>query len=36
MAVLSINMTYWTFESEKALNEEGNKGVRKYADKLLT
>lgn len=36
MAVLSINMTYWTFESEKSLNEEGNKGVKKYADKLLT
>lgn len=30
MAVLSVNMTYWTYNTEKALNEEGNFGVRKY------
>jgi dynein heavy chain len=31
MAVLCINMTYWTSNSEKALNDEGNAGVSKYA-----
>ena len=36
MSVLSINMTYWTYESEKALNEEGCKGMKNYTEKLLT
>lgn len=31
MAVLCINMTYWTSNSEKALNDDGNAGVSKYA-----
>jgi dynein heavy chain len=34
MAVLSVDMTYWTYETEKALNEEGNNGVGKYQTKL--
>lgn len=31
MCVLTMNMTYWTINAEKALNEEGAEGVRKYA-----
>jgi hypothetical protein len=31
MAVLSVNMTYWTYHTEKALTDEGNIGARKYA-----
>lgn len=27
MAVLSVSMTYWTYGTEKNLNEFGNKGA---------
>jgi len=26
-----MNMTYWTINAEKALNEEGAEGVKKYS-----
>jgi dynein heavy chain len=31
MAVLGINMAYWTFHAENHLNEQGNKGAIEYA-----
>jgi hypothetical protein len=31
MAVLGINMAFWTFYAEKYLNESGNKGAHEYA-----
>ena len=30
-AVLNMDMTFWTFETEKNMNESGNKGVKKYS-----
>ena len=36
MSVLSVNMTYWTYETEKVINEEGNKGIGAYAKKLAS
>jgi hypothetical protein len=31
MAVLNMDMTFWTNETEKSLLEDGNAGVGKYA-----
>lgn len=33
MAVLSVNMTYWTFNTEQSLEEFGNKGVINFAQR---
>jgi hypothetical protein len=33
MAVLCISTVYWTFNSEKALKEEGTVGIAKYLTK---
>jgi len=34
MAVLSVNMTYWTYEAEKAINDGGHGSLAKLS-KLL-
>jgi len=32
MAVLCVNMTYWTYFTEKALQEEGLAGAQKFGE----
>ena len=34
-AVLCMNMTYWTFYTEKAMNEKGEQGVLEFSHKCL-